>query len=266
MILNTVYSYRNDKRYCKHILSQQIYTHLCIFGMYNEYSLCTTFIKRGCSSVQLVQRHNSYTSAVCLCGFVCQFTRPERVLYCVDMDLVASEADILESVTEDLMCSYERLIRSIQDCIKMADISLEKLIAKILKWKYISHDFRFEIAQAKTTDSVFEIIRIFSKWYQIEFLDHIVDFPSLAGFVCLKKLTDYKERLKSYLESRMKQLARKVGSGEEIVLLTDKSWDKRMLQGQHCRKTCKQIALALGKEGRITGHLDGEHLHIAISD
>ena len=176
------------------------------------------------------------------------------------------DSDILESVTEDLLCSYESLIRNIRGCIKLADVSLEQLVAKILGWKHILMNFRLELAQAKTIDCVFELIRTYSKWYQIELLDHIVDFPALNGCPCLKKLTEYKKQLKLYLESRMERLTGKSGNGEVLILLTDKSWDKRMFQGQHCKKTCKQIALALGKEGRITGHLNGEHLHIEVDD
>ena len=182
----------------------------------------------------------------------------------LETELVIPPVGRLESSTEVLQKKYGRLIRIIQERIKQENVSLERLIAKILTWQYISAEFRSKLIQAKTIDYVFDLIRIYSQWYQIELLDLITDFPALKGSVCLKKLAEYKQQLSTYFESRIEQLSLKDDS-ETLKLPIDNAWDKKVLQGQHCKKTCKQIALILGKAGRITGHLDGEDLYIAIS-
>ena len=176
--------------------------------------------------------------------------------------------DVYESKTEDIQCCYESLLIVIQDSIKLRDISVQKLTIKILKWRHISSDFRVDLVKAKTIDCVFDLIRIYSRWYQVELLDHIVDFPALKESACLIKLAEYKEELKTYFKSRMKQFSNRGGIDKTTLILTiDGAWDKQVLQGEHSNKTCKQIMLALGKEGRVTGHgfLDERRLYIDIS-
>lgn len=181
------------------------------------------------------------------------------------MDFFSVQADIFESKTEDILCEYERLVLVIRNCIKEVNIPLVVLITKASKWRHISKDFNLELSQAKTIDCVFDLIRIYVQWYQTELLDLIVDFPSLKESVCLKRLSEYKEQLKIYFESRVQHSTDKSSNSQMLTLPIDDAWDKKPLYGQLCKKTCKQIALVLGQKGRIIGHLDGKYLHITIS-
>ena len=176
--------------------------------------------------------------------------------------------DVYESQTEDIQCRFESLLTVIQVSIKFPDISVQKLTNKIFRWRHISSDFRVDLVKAKTIDCVFDLIRIYSRWYQIELLECIIDFPALKDSVCLLKVAEYKEELKTYFKSRMKQFPNRGGSDRTTLILTiDGAWDKQVLQGKHSNKTCKQVVLALGKKGRVTGHgfLDEQRLYIDIS-
>ena len=186
----------------------------------------------------------------------------------VFLNMNSLSCDVYESRTEDVQCSYESLLLVIQDSIKLIDVSVQKLIINILKWRHISSDFIKDLVKAKTIDCVFDLIRICSRWYQVELLDHIVDFPALKESACLQKLAEYKEELKTYFRSRMKQFSNRRGIDKTTLILTiDGAWDKQVLQGEHSNKTCKQIVLALGREGRVIGHgfLDEQRLYIDIS-
>ena len=134
-----------------------------------------------------------------------------------------------------------------------------------MKWKSIPKKFLLELIPAKDVDFIFDLIRIYMRWYQVELLDLIADIPALRESICVKKLVEYKMQLKRYFEIRIEQSTAKADKSETLILAIDDGWDKRQLLDQQCVKTCKQIASVLEKEGQITGQLHGEHLYITIS-
>ena len=186
------------------------------------------------------------------------------------MEHLGSEMDPnsedLESETEDLQCIFESLIQTFQESFKKLGIPLETLKAQILKWRHISKSFALDIAKAKNIDTVFDHIRTYSRWFQIELFSLITEIPALKETVCLKSFEEYKTKLRRYFEVRIEQpMVKSETEIEALILPIDNAWDKRLLVDHHCKKTCKQICMVLGKEGRIGGHLDGGRLYILIS-
>lgn len=177
------------------------------------------------------------------------------------------------SLTEDtthLLSQFDKMVTKFQKYLKEAELE-QSVKGKILVCT--SPDNIMEsIENAHNIDEIFLWLSITTNWLDFDLLEQL--FKQLGDAKCKEMLFTYKTDLKQYFHKRAQPVTAiecgannnhlRKNNRETYVFEVDDAWNRELLRGESCVKTCRHIGSILGKCGGIEGCFHDPYLYIHL--
>ena len=162
--------------------------------------------------------------------------------------------------TQQVQFGFVETILVLQKRCQKRNVSVTEISTIACSGSKMPPEFQMALKYETDIEEAFIIINIHLPWYQVDLLKQ---FAAFLGSDIREVVSAYEDKLRAYLNKRAKPLPSIKGE-EMLAIRIDDAWDKEALQGEACKRSCKQIAAILGKSGRVRGSLYGQYLLVTV--